>query len=339
MTVTYTTDGAETTAPKTLGAQAATGAPASETLEASGRSETSGFSAAPLLEVHDIVKEYRSARAVDGVTFELRAGESLAIIGESGSGKTTATRIALGLASPDSGEVFYRGRRVDMHRRGFAGLRRGDSALRALRRESGIVFQDPYASLDPRWRIRRSVAEPLRARGVPWCEAAERADAALSAVGLDADEYGGRFPQDLSGGQAQRAAIARALVIRPRVLLADEPMSAIDVTSRLQILDTLRAIRSGGLTALAPRAEHGQAPQGAGGPDAAVAGPAGQDAPMAMIVVLHDLGIVRQLADRVLVMHEGRVVESGTVDRVLGHPRDPYTLRLIEAATMDPASD
>lgn len=253
----------------------------------------------PILEARHIVKTFRGARAVDDASFTLAAGESLAVIGESGSGKTTMTRIALGLLAPDGGEVLYRGLRVDA-RAGRGSAARGRQALRA---DSGIVFQDPFASLDPRWRIRRSVAEPLTARRVGRAEAYARADAALASVGLDPSRFAERYPQDLSGGQAQRAAIARALVTRPRILLADEPMSAIDVTSRIQILDTFRAIRAA-------------------------------DSSMAMVIVLHDLGIVRQIADRVLVMHNGRIVESGPTRDVLTAPRDPYTRTLIDAATM-----
>lgn len=272
----------------------------------------------PVLEVRHIVKTFSGGhgtghaashdapRAVDDVSFAVAAGESLAVIGESGSGKTTATRIAFGLLTPDSGGVLFRGDSVDAARHHHGVLRRDAAttdARRELRLGSGIVFQDPFASLDPRWRIRRSVAEPLTARGVGRTDAWARADGALRSVGLDPALFGERYPQDLSGGQAQRAAIARALVTRPQVLLADEPMSAIDVTSRIQILDTFRAIRA--------------------------ANPS-----MAMVVVLHDLGIVRTIADRVLVMHDGRIVESGTVDAVLGSPHDPYTRTLVAAATM-----
>lgn len=282
----------------------------------------------PVLEVRHVVKTFSGGRgaghatshdaprAVDDVSFAVAAGESLAVIGESGSGKTTVTRIAFGLLSPDSGDVLFRGESVDATRRHRGvprpgtlrhGVPRRDVATADARRElrlgSGIVFQDPFASLDPRWRIRRSVAEPLTARGIGRTDALARADGALRSVGLDPMLFGERYPQDLSGGQAQRAAIARALVTRPRILLADEPMSAIDVTSRIQILDTFRAIRAA-------------------------------DPSMAMVVVLHDLGIVRQIADRVLVMHNGRIVESGPTRDVLTAPRDPYTRTLIDAATI-----
>lgn len=272
----------------------------------------------PVLEVRHVVKTFSGGRgvghatshdaprAVDDVSFAVAAGESLAVIGESGSGKTTVTRIAFGLLSPDSGDVLFRGEFVDATRR-HRGVPRRDAATADARRElrlgSGIVFQDPFASLDPRWRIRRSVAEPLTARGIGRTDALARADGALRSVGLDPMLFGERYPQDLSGGQAQRAAIARALVTRPRILLADEPMSAIDVTSRIQILDTFRAICAA-------------------------------DPSMAMVVVLHDLGIVRQIADRVLVMHNGRIVESGPTRDVLTAPRDPYTRTLIDAATI-----
>ncbi|RSX58116.1 ATP-binding cassette domain-containing protein [Bifidobacterium samirii] len=219
------------------------------------------------------------------VSADVRAGECLAVIGGSGSGKSTLTRIMLGLDTADAGTVMYTG---------------GD-----IRRESGLVFQDPFASLDPRWRIGRSVAEPLRIqrRDLSRADAARMAADALRTVGLDPDVFMDRYPMDLSGGQAQRAAIARAIVNGPRVILADEPMSAIDVAARIQILDAFAAIRE-------TRRE------------------------MALVMVSHDLGVVRHIADRILVLHDGRVEESGPTSDALGSPRSDYTRRLIEAASL-----
>lgn len=268
-----------------------------------------------ILRVSHVTKSYRGAPAVRDVSFTLRRGRSLAVIGESGSGKTTLTSIALGLLRPDCGDVEYCGDARDSAGTARAGetARFGETAdfvsmsivddhaaLLRLRRESGIVHQDPFASLDPRWSALRSIAEPLRARGVPRDEAERQAAQTLQSVGLDPRVYGVRLPMDLSGGQAQRVAIARALVVRPRLLLADEPMSALDVTARLQILDVLGTLRG----------------------------------KVAMLVVLHDLGIAQRLADDVIVMHHGEVVERGTVAQVLTHPHDPYTRRLIAAATL-----
>ena len=171
--------------------------------------------------------------------------------------------------------------------------------------ESGIVYQNPFESLDPRWTAFRSVAEPLRLRDRriddETCE--RRVREALTLVSLDPDEIMWRYPMDLSGGQAQRVAIARAIVTGPSVLLADEAMSAIDVAARVQILDAFTAIR-----ARNPR--------------------------MAMLFVSHDLGVVQHIADRVLVLHEGRVVERGTVRQILETPQEDYTKALIEAATL-----
>ena len=206
-----------------------------------------------------------------GVDVDVRAGECLAVIGGSGSGKTTLTRVLLGLESADGGSVEYCGEPV-----------RGDVA-RKLRMQSGLVFQSPFDSLDPRWRIGRSIGEPLRMHHPDWPRerVAERVAEVLEMVSLDPETY-------LNG---------------PKVLLADEPMSAIDVAARVRILESFEAIRN---------AE----------PD------------MAIIMVSHDLGVVQHIADRILVLHDGRAVEVGPTDQVLGHPRDEYTKRLVEAASL-----
>ena len=254
-------------------------------------------SSVPLLSAHSITKSFgpRTARhqVLFDVSADVHAGECLAVIGGSGSGKTTLTRVLLGLESADGGSVEYCGEPV-----------RGDVA-RKLRMQSGLVFQSPFDSLDPRWRIGRSIGEPLRMHHPDWPRerVAERVAEVLEMVSLDPETYLNRFPVDLSGGQAQRAAIARAIVDGPKVLLADEPMSAIDVAARVRILESFEAIRN---------AE----------PD------------MAIIMVSHDLGVVQHIADRILVLHDGRAVEVGPTDQVLGHPRDEYTKRLVEAASL-----
>ena len=243
------------------------------------------------------------------VSADVHAGECLAVIGASGSGKTTLTRIMLGLAAADSGEIMYRGVEVS----------RGSAGMKALRAESSIVFRDPYGSLDPRWTVERSVSEPLwlrrRALGFAADEVEGKTVQALARVGLDPRMFLGRYPCDLSGGQAQRVAIARAIVNEPRVILADEPMSAIDVAARVRILETFQSILSG---------------EGSQTVDPAT----GEPVRPAIIMVSHDLGVVQHIADRILVLHEGRVVESGPTAAVLGNPQSDYTRRLIAAASL-----
>ena len=255
-----------------------------------------------LLSARGIIRGFGRGRSrvavLHGVDVDVQAGECLAIIGGSGSGKSTLTRILAGLDAPDAGEVTYCGLPV----------RRRQPGLRALRRDCGLVFQNPHGSLDPRWTVNRSVAEPLelrrRARRAgDDGDMAARVAHALETVGLEPGVFGSRYPRNLSGGQAQRVAIARAIVAGPRIVFADEPMSAIDVAARLQILSTFAAIR-------------------AARPD------------MALVVVSHDLGVVQHLADRILVLHEGHVAETGTTAQILYHPQTAYTRSLIAAASL-----
>lgn len=215
------------------------------------------------------------------------------MIGGSGSGKTTLTRVLLGLEDADAGDIRYRGE-----------VLRKQTA-KSLRSQSGLVFQNPFDSLDPRWRVAKSVMEPLRLRHHDWSpeQISARADDAFLRVSLDPAAYRNRFPMDLSGGQAQRAAIARAIVDHPTVLLADEPMSAIDVAARVQILESFKAIRAA-------------------------------EPEMALIMVSHDLGVVQHIADRIMVVHDGHAVEIGTAAQVLEHPKNDYTKRLVDAASM-----
>lgn len=227
------------------------------------------------------------------VSVDVRAGECLAVIGGSGSGKSTLTRILLGLEAADAGTVAYAGRDVA-----------SQGGRQALRSESGLVYQDPFSSLNPRWTVVRSVGEPsrLRYRGMSSAEVVARCGAALETVGLEPASFLNRYPVELSGGQAQRVAIARAIVNHPKVLLADEPMSAIDVAARIQILEAFAAIRE-------------------------------RTPDMALIVVSHDLGVVQHLADRIVVLHDGRIEEEGATNRMLAAPRSTYTRALIEAAS------
>jgi len=249
--------------------------------------------------------------AVDGIDVSLMPGECLAIIGESGSGKTTLSRLLLGQLRPDAGQVAYQGSPV----------LRGSAAARSLARDSALVFQNPFASLDPRWTIGRSVAEPLlaagrRGSGHLWhrrqdgTDLADRVAKVLSEVQLDPDRFMTAYPSDLSGGQAQRAAIARALVVKPRILLADEPMSAIDVSARVGILHTLQSI-------MAQSRQQSDSSSG-----------------MSMIIISHDLGVVQHIADRVMVLVRGKLVEEGPVNAILNHPKQSYTRQLLAAATL-----
>lgn len=256
---------------------------------------------AVVLGARSICKSFGRRAAAHQVLFDVDVdvyeGECLAVIGGSGSGKSTLTRIMLGLENADGGTVEYRGTPV----------LRGGSGLRRLRHDSGLIYQDPYGSLDPRWTVGDIVAEPLslRRRGSRSdpADIRENVHAALERVGLDAGVFIDRYPMDLSGGQAQRVAIARAIITEPDVILADEPMSAIDVPARLQILETFAAIRQ--------------------------ARPS-----TALIMVSHDLGVVQHIADRILVLHDGHVVEVGSTASILGDPKSEYTVRLIEAASL-----
>jgi len=260
------------------------------------------MTAAPLLEVTDLVKhfpvkrgllvdrEVDRVRAVDGVSFAVGRGETLGLVGESGSGKSTLCRAALQLTKPTSGSVRFEGREI-------AGLSR--RAMRPLRREMQMVFQDPYASLNPRKRIGQIVAEPLRLQGVArGGELRGQALELLERVGLSSEHYD-RFPHEFSGGQRQRVGIARALALRPKLIFADEPVSALDVSIRAQIVNLLDELQ----------AELG----------------------LAYVFVAHDIGVVRHVSDRIAVMHDGRIVEQGPVDRVCEQPEDPYTKALLAA--------
>ena len=258
-----------------------------------------------LLDVRGAVVRYPRAgaegafTAVHGVSFELRAGEMLGLVGESGSGKSSLGRAILGLVALAAGEIHWRGRWID-------GLTR--AGFRPLRRELQLVFQDPVASFDPRMTIAESVAEPLRAldRALPAAARLARVKALLAEVGLS-DEQASRYPHQLSGGQLQRAGIARALVLDPAFLVCDEPVSALDVSVQGQIVNLLARVRR----------ERG----------------------LSCLFISHNLAVVARLCDRILVMHRGRIVESGTRDDIVAAPRHPYTRRLLDSVpAMDPVS-
>jgi len=254
-----------------------------------------------LLRVEDLRKHYQqrgalgvrrapALRAVDGVSLDVRRGEALGVVGESGSGKTTLARMMVRLVEPTAGRILFEGEDI-------ATL--PERRLRALRRERQMVFQDPIASLNPRRTVGESVAEPLRAQG----ERDERrirreVHELLELVGLEAAHYD-RFPHEFSGGQRQRVGIARALVLRPKLVVCDEPVSALDVTTQAQVVRLLADLRE----------EFG----------------------LTLVFVAHDLAVVRQVCDRVAVMRHGRVVELGDADALYTDPQHPYTRALLDA--------
>ena len=255
-----------------------------------------------LLEVTDLVKhfpiksgllidrEVDQVRAVDGISFSVDKGETLGLVGESGSGKSTACRAVLQLLKPTSGSVKFEGREI-------AGLRRRE--LRPLRREMQMIFQDPYASLNPRKRVGQIVGDQLKIQKVAsGAELRKRVEGLLDRVGLSPEHYN-RFPHEFSGGQRQRIGIARALALEPRLVICDEPVSALDVSIQAQIVNLLDDLQDEmGLT---------------------------------YVFVAHDIGVVRHISDRIAVMHDGEIVEQGTADQVCEHPKDDYTKKLLAA--------
>ena len=250
-----------------------------------------------LLSATGLTRRYdrRGPAALDGVDVALHAGERLAVVGESGSGKSTLARLLLGLERPDAGQVTYRGRPVTP-----GSARRS----RWFREKVQTVPQDPARSLNPRMRVGDAVREPLVCLRVAGDHPARVAEL-LVAVGLEPDAAR-RHPHEFSGGQRQRIAIARALAPRPEVLVADEPVSALDVVVRLQVVRLLAELS---------RTED-----------------------LALLVVSHDLGVVQHLAQRVLVLDAGRAVEEGPVEQVFGTPASPVTARLLDAVpTLAPA--
>lgn len=242
------------------------------------------------------------AEVLKGVDLDLFKGESLAIIGGSGSGKTTLIRAMLGLQKISDGIVTYDSQIVNSSTN-----RKKISDYSALRKETSLVFQHPFAALDPRWTVLKSVAEPLniwrKSLQLDDATICNRVEEMLQLVGLNPKDFLERYPHELSGGQAQCVAIARALINNPRVLVADEPMSAIDVAERTRILDAFAAIRKERPT-------------------------------MSCIFVSHDLGMIQHLATRVIVLNDGKIVESGRVSDVLNSPQNDYTRALVNAAIM-----
>jgi peptide/nickel transport system ATP-binding protein/oligopeptide transport system ATP-binding protein len=254
-----------------------------------------------LLEVKGLVKHFVAQRslfgralahvkAVDGVSFALEAGKTLALVGESGCGKSTVSRLVLRLIEPDAGSVRFDGRDL---------LALDADALRKFRREAQIIFQDPYASLNPRMTVGQILTEPLALHDlVPTAQRRERVAEILRLVGLE-PRLARRYPHEFSGGQRQRIAIARALAVEPKLIICDEPVSALDVSIRSQILNLLRELQD--------------------------------RLGLAYIFVSHDLAVVKHIADRVAVMNLGQIVETAEADALFAEPRHPYSRALLSA--------
>lgn len=243
-----------------------------------------------LLAARNVGFSYGSKHILRDVNVHLNEGDSVGIVGESGAGKSTLLALLLGLNTPQEGEITFAGEKLQLRDRAL--MRRFRAAVQA-------VFQDPYSSLDPRQRVDRIVAEPLESLGLAsGATARDRVAEALSAVGMPADAML-RYPHEFSGGQRQRIAIARAVVVRPRVLIADEPVSALDVTTKMQVIDLFNELK--------------------------------RETGLALIMVSHDLGTVAATCDRTIVLERGTVVESGPTSVILTAPAEPYTQRLISA--------
>ncbi|WP_375449451.1 ATP-binding cassette domain-containing protein [uncultured Devosia sp.] len=245
-----------------------------------------------LIEVEGVSFAYRRDRPVlEEVSLVVRRGNNLGIVGESGSGKTTLLRLLLGLNRPTRGMIRFGEQMLDPGDRSF---------MRRYRRAVQAVFQDPYSSLDPRQTVHGIIAEPLQSLHIagPHREAVA---AALVSVGLSADAMG-RYPHEFSGGQRQRIAIARAIVARPELVLADEAVSALDLSTRIRIVDLLKTL--------------------------------GQS--MTLVLVSHDLGVVASLCEDIVILERGRIVESGKTRQILAAPRHAYTRRLIDSAPRMP---
>src|SRR5262245_36782605 len=266
----------------------------------------------PVVAVRDLVKHFpvRSrglirrqigvVHAVCDISFDLYQNETLSLVGESGCGKTTTGRLMLNLVPATAGSVVYRGRDLTKASR---------AAMRPLRRDLQIVFQDPFASLDPRMTVNEIIAEPLRIHGLYGADGAGRAKVRdlLRQVGLN-PEHGNRYAHEFSGGQRQRIGVARALALQPRVLVLDEPVSALDVSIQAGVINLLEDLQD--------------------------------DLGLSFLFVAHDLSVVRHIADRVAVMYLGRIIEIGGVDEVFDRPAHPYTQALLSAIPLpDPQKE
>jgi peptide/nickel transport system ATP-binding protein len=241
-------------------------------------------------------RKVATVQAVDDISFAVRRGETLGIVGESGCGKSTTARLLIRLLAPDAGTVTFDGQAVG---------RSGSMDVRDLRRQVQMVFQDSYSSLNPRCTIEDTIAYGPSVHGVGWETAKQRAREILAKVGLDPAVFAARYPHELSGGQRQRVNIARALALEPKVVVLDEPVSALDKSVEAQVLNLLVDLK--------------------------------RDLALTYVFISHDLNVVQYMSDRVLVMYLGKVVEVGPVDSIYGEPRHPYTRALLGAMpSMDP---
>jgi oligopeptide/dipeptide ABC transporter ATP-binding protein len=256
----------------------------------------------PLVQIRNVSKYFPVTRgaimtrkigdikAVDRISFDIHGGETLGLVGESGCGKTTTGRVILKLIEPSGGQIVYNGHDITpLHKK----------AMVPLRREMQIIFQDPYASLNPRLTVGEAIGEPLVAHGMATrAEAKERVLDLLRVVGLASFHYN-RYPHEFSGGQRQRVGIARSLVMNPKFVVADEPVSALDVSIRAQIINLLQHIQA--------------------------------EFHLTFLFISHDLGVVRHLSDRVVVMYLGRLAELASTDQLFADPKHPYTQALLSA--------
>jgi oligopeptide/dipeptide ABC transporter ATP-binding protein len=259
--------------------------------------------AVPLLEVRNLVKHFPVQRgllkrtvgqvkAVDDVSYSVFKGETFGLVGESGCGKSTTARLVLKLMRATSGQIFFAGNDI---------TNLDGESVRKLRAEMQIVFQDPYASLNPRMTIRQIIAEPMLVQGIDKVAADKRVDDLLVTCGL-AIEHGSRYPHEFSGGQRQRVGVARALANKPKLIFLDEPVSALDVSIQAQIVNLLEDLQ----------AELG----------------------LTYVFIAHDLSVVAHISDRIGVMYLGKIVEMGTREEVFNHPSHPYTKALLSAVPL-----